>query len=225
MSGLKLGNVPRRSITDSNEMTKVKVNSSFYVYSKSGHMWDTLPANSIRRFGYPLIKGLPKPKKWEDMHKAYLAHKNYVYNLKKISHTFCQRGPGQSGARKFRAFQVPPLAYWNPDIEFQETKLLGSPHIPVPAELSLHFLTGDTLCLKVPRRWTDVDILRWVVGHSNGILGWRHKPGKETLHPADLHVETENFVKQEEEKYKLREKQQLENPQPIAKPPDLSKLD
>lgn len=52
-----------------------------------------------RRFGYPLVKGMPKPKGWTDLQKAYNENKVYLYNTKKVTFEYAKSGHGNSGVR------------------------------------------------------------------------------------------------------------------------------
>eukprot|EP01114_Cavostelium_apophysatum_P012108 TRINITY_DN2686_c0_g1_i1.p1 TRINITY_DN2686_c0_g1~~TRINITY_DN2686_c0_g1_i1.p1 ORF type:complete len:139 (-),score=14.59 TRINITY_DN2686_c0_g1_i1:34-450(-) len=79
-----------------------------------------------RRFAYPLMKRLPSPKSPQDFHKAYLANKQYLYNVKSVQLQLPKKGPGATGIRHFKYFVEPPLRYWNPDVTFQCKKVLSA---------------------------------------------------------------------------------------------------
>jgi len=83
--------------------------------------------NQMKRFGfprYPRDKYRPEPKTWSDILPAYVSNKTYVYNIKKITLEYSKRGHqnGETAARDFLKFHIPPLRYWNPDVAFEEVK-------------------------------------------------------------------------------------------------------
>jgi len=114
---------------------------------------------SQRRFGFPIMKGQPIPKVWEDLHKSYLESKNYLYGVKKLIIQFSKQGNGNTGARHFHYYQVPALRYWNPDVEIHEIKhrKVNPPKVKIELENSIirEFDIGP--------KDTDADILKRIL--------------------------------------------------------------
>jgi len=112
----------------------------------------------LKRFGYPTIQGMPKPKGWSELHQAYLKHKLYLFDVKRVDLVYHKLGIGQTGARYFRYFRFPPLSYWNPDIQFVFTKIRG----PIPKScpsLTIEYTNGIKKQLKLDSTWKDRHIL------------------------------------------------------------------
>jgi len=112
----------------------------------------------MKRFGYPTIKGLPNPKGWSELHKAYLNHKIYLFDIKRVDLVYYKLGLGQTGARYFRYFRFPPLSYWNPDVQFVFTKIRGPPPTGC-ATLTIEFTDGLKKQVRLDSKWKDRKIL------------------------------------------------------------------
>jgi len=75
----------------------------------------------MKMFG--VMKYLPRPKTSEDWsilffkNKIHLPQTTTTAALKKITLNYSTFGPGNAGIRHFKAYTVPPLVHWNPNIE------------------------------------------------------------------------------------------------------------
>jgi len=64
-------------------------------------------------------------------------HKTLLPNTKKLTVTWSKKGAGQTGARHFKYFDVPPLKYWNKSLEVALEKDMIEVVVPkVTVELS-----------------------------------------------------------------------------------------
>ncbi|KAL6052747.1 28S ribosomal protein S25, mitochondrial [Balamuthia mandrillaris] len=87
----------------------------------------------MKQFGK--FKGLPKPKTTEDWLKVYMGHQHYLFGVSRVQLEWAKKGAGQTGARYFKYNKLPPLRFWNPDVEFVEIKRLqGKPSLIVDYE-------------------------------------------------------------------------------------------
>jgi hypothetical protein len=81
-------------------------------------------AGSMRRFGEDLF-GRRGARSAAQVAEALAAHRNYVYGVRELTVRWGQSGAGQTGARLFRAHELPALKHWNPDVAFREVKTRG----------------------------------------------------------------------------------------------------
>jgi len=70
---------------------------------------------SLKRFGY--WKGIRRPKTAEDWNKLWDEHKIVLpSSIAKLQLHWSTKSPGQTGIRYFKAYKVPPILHWNPQI-------------------------------------------------------------------------------------------------------------
>jgi len=72
----------------------------------------------MKRFGVDRERRIVL-RSWEELYPLYVRNKHYLFDTKKVTLEYSKSPKGNSGARYFKAYQIPPLRYWNPDVEFE----------------------------------------------------------------------------------------------------------
>ncbi|KAF2068166.1 hypothetical protein CYY_010508 [Polysphondylium violaceum] len=115
---------------------------------------------SMRKFFE--VVGLPKPKNYRDLLKAYSMEKIYLYDAQQVSIVTSKSGEGNSGARFFKYRYMEPFQFWNKDVSFKHIKLNnGSPYVEIQTK------SGETH--KIETKSLNADqILEKVLAASQG---------------------------------------------------------
>eukprot|EP01125_Pyxidicula_operculata_P021816 TRINITY_DN8665_c0_g1_i1.p1 TRINITY_DN8665_c0_g1~~TRINITY_DN8665_c0_g1_i1.p1 ORF type:complete len:148 (-),score=32.94 TRINITY_DN8665_c0_g1_i1:123-536(-) len=76
--------------------------------------------NKMKQFGK--VRWYPKPKTDKQWDILYKNHKTVIPSVKSISLEWSKKGQGQTGARYFKYYNIPPLKYWNKSLDVQTKK-------------------------------------------------------------------------------------------------------
>eukprot|EP00013_Stygamoeba_regulata_P023796 CAMPEP_0177649054 /NCGR_PEP_ID=MMETSP0447-20121125/11163_1 /TAXON_ID=0 /ORGANISM="Stygamoeba regulata, Strain BSH-02190019" /LENGTH=144 /DNA_ID=CAMNT_0019151749 /DNA_START=86 /DNA_END=520 /DNA_ORIENTATION=+ len=77
---------------------------------------------------YGRWKGVPKPKTEEQLAAIHERFKIGLPRLTKLEMHWGWKGPGHTGIRRFRAFKIPNIRHWHPDVEITEERIkTGTP--------------------------------------------------------------------------------------------------
>mmetsp|Transcript_8333 Transcript_8333/g.34926 ORF Transcript_8333/g.34926 Transcript_8333/m.34926 type:complete len:127 (-) Transcript_8333:24-404(-) len=111
---------------------------------------------AMRQFGK--VKFMPRPKTEEQWAALYNKHKILLPNIRKLELHWSSKGSGQTGARFFKAYQVPPIKYWNKELS---VTLHKNAEEPAPASVKAEMADGVTLEENITG-WKDDKILAWL---------------------------------------------------------------
>eukprot|EP01096_Ripella_sp_DP13-Kostka_P001410 TRINITY_DN1165_c0_g1_i1.p1 TRINITY_DN1165_c0_g1~~TRINITY_DN1165_c0_g1_i1.p1 ORF type:complete len:138 (+),score=60.65 TRINITY_DN1165_c0_g1_i1:3-416(+) len=75
---------------------------------------------SLRRFGK--VVGFPLPKTEQEWALLYARHKIVLPNVTALKLEHSTKMKGNTGARHFKSYKLPPITHWNKQITFSEVK-------------------------------------------------------------------------------------------------------
>lgn len=104
---------------------------------------------------------MPKPKTPEDWNRLYLKHQVYLHGIKSLELQMVKTGAGKTGARHFHYWKVPPIRWWNPDVNIHEQKLLAG-----ESKLIIEKVDGKKIELVVDGM-KDEEIYNALLSHSD----------------------------------------------------------
>eukprot|EP01111_Echinosteliopsis_oligospora_P007942 TRINITY_DN23305_c0_g1_i1.p1 TRINITY_DN23305_c0_g1~~TRINITY_DN23305_c0_g1_i1.p1 ORF type:complete len:157 (+),score=33.82 TRINITY_DN23305_c0_g1_i1:146-616(+) len=82
--------------------------------------------NTLRQFGHTRGGSIVHAyhPKGEDLLQIYAQSKVYLYGVKDMTLQWAKTGPGHAGTRAFKYNKIPPLVFWNPDVQITQHKVL-----------------------------------------------------------------------------------------------------
>merc|ERR1712000_747563 len=125
-----------------------------------GYLGARKARNQKKKFG--IVKFYPKPKTQEEWHEVYLRHEINLPNVSKILLSWSNKGPGYTGIRYFSYFTVPPIRYFNKDVEINIEK---STTKQSPATIKVEFSNGKSIQKDV-KNLKNEQIRAWLVENA-----------------------------------------------------------
>eukprot|EP01102_Stenamoeba_stenopodia_P008209 TRINITY_DN2340_c0_g3_i3.p3 TRINITY_DN2340_c0_g3~~TRINITY_DN2340_c0_g3_i3.p3 ORF type:complete len:185 (-),score=19.47 TRINITY_DN2340_c0_g3_i3:899-1453(-) len=145
----------------SKQSTKQHIHTPLHIHTRESNQLRENMGPRMKMFG--VMKYLPRPKTTEEWSILYYKNKIILPQanaLTKLTLNYSTYGPGNAGIRHFKAYTIPPLLHWNPNVEVQ-TNLKKNEKNFTPT-VTLHFQGGETKDVPVSNLHSK-DILSKVV--------------------------------------------------------------
>mmetsp|Transcript_30718 Transcript_30718/g.34275 ORF Transcript_30718/g.34275 Transcript_30718/m.34275 type:complete len:149 (-) Transcript_30718:165-611(-) len=104
-------------------------------------LWRYARVKSGKQRQFAKFEGVPKPKTEEGWKNVWKAHKIEIPAVSKLTLQWSRKGKGNTGARYFKYYSVPPIKHWNPNITVEYSKEIENAITPT---LTIETFSGAT---------------------------------------------------------------------------------